>query len=54
MTAKTLTAADRKKLKGSVEMLVEKGRDEIGTILASLKKMLPAPQHRTRPDRAGK
>ncbi|MCH6588731.1 MAG: response regulator, partial [Proteobacteria bacterium] len=49
VTAKTLTAADHKRLKGSVEMLVEKGGDEIGTILASLKKMLPAP-----PARAGK
>ena len=53
VTAKTLTAADRKRLKGSVEMLVEKGGDEIGTILASLKKMLPAP-HRAGPARAGK
>ena len=43
VTAKTLTAADHKRLKGSVEMLVAKGGDEIGTILASLKKMLPAP-----------
>ncbi len=43
VTAKTLTAADRKRLKGSVEMLVEKGGDEIDTILAGLKKMLPAP-----------
>jgi CheY-like chemotaxis protein len=42
VTAKTLTAADHKRLKGSVEMLVEKGGDEIDTILASLKKMLPA------------
>ena len=49
VTAKTLTAADHKRLKGSVKMLVEKGGDEIGTILASLKKMLPAP-----PARAGK
>jgi len=49
VTAKTLTAADHKRLKGSVEMLVEKGGDEIDTILASLKKMLPAP-----PARAGK
>jgi signal transduction histidine kinase/DNA-binding response OmpR family regulator len=43
VTAKTLTAADHKRLKGSVEMLVAKGADEIETILASLKKMLPAP-----------
>ena len=43
VTAKTLTAADHKRLKGSVELLVEKGGDEIDTILASLKKMLPAP-----------
>jgi hypothetical protein len=43
VTAKTLTKADHKRLKGSVEMLVEKGGDEIDTILASLKKMLPAP-----------
>jgi len=49
VTAKTLTADDHKRLKGSVKMLVEKGGDEIGTILASLKKMLPAP-----PARAGK
>ena len=54
VTAKTLTAADHKKLKGSVEMLVEKGNDEISTILASLKKMLPAPKHQTGPKRAGK
>ena len=47
VTAKTLTAADHKRLKGSVEMLVEKGGDEFGTILASLKKMLPAPPART-------
>jgi CheY-like chemotaxis protein len=46
VTAKTLTAADHKRLKGSVEMLVEKGGDEIGTILSSLKKMLPAPAAR--------
>jgi hypothetical protein len=43
VTAKTLTAADHKRLKGSVEMLVAKGADEIETILASLKKFLPAP-----------
>ena len=43
VTAKTLTAADHKRLKGSVEMLVAKGADEIETILARLKKMLPAP-----------
>ena len=49
VTAKTLSAADHKRLKGSVEMLVEKGGDEIGTILSSLQKMLPAP-----PARAGK
>ena len=49
VTAKTLTAADHKRLRGSVEMLVAKSGDEIGTILAGLKKMLPAP-----PARAGK
>ena len=42
VTAKTLTAADHKRLKGSVELLIKKGGDEIDTILASLKKMLPA------------
>ncbi len=42
VTAKTLTAADHRRLKGSVEMLIQKGGDEIDTILASLKKMLPA------------
>jgi CheY-like chemotaxis protein len=42
VTAKTLTAEDHRRLKGSVEMLIQKGGDEIDTILASLKKMLPA------------
>ena len=42
VTAKTLTAADHRRLKGSVELLIQKGGDEIDTILASLKKMLPA------------
>ncbi|MEE9208892.1 MAG: hypothetical protein V3U23_00445, partial [Kiloniellales bacterium] len=42
VTAKTLTAADHRRLKGSVEMLIQKGGDELDTILASLKKMLPA------------
>ncbi|MHA1152451.1 MAG: response regulator [Alphaproteobacteria bacterium] len=54
VTAKTLTAADHKRLKGSVELLVEKGGDEVGTILSSLQKMLPAPPQRARPARAGK
>jgi CheY-like chemotaxis protein len=53
VTAKTLTAADHKRLKGSVEMLVEKGGDEIDTILASLKKMLPVPSRRAGPTGAG-
>jgi len=42
VTAKTLTAADHRRLKGSVEMLIQKGGDEIDTILAGLKKMLPS------------
>ena len=42
VTAKTLTGADHRRLKGSVEMLIQKGGDEIDTILAGLKKMLPS------------
>jgi CheY-like chemotaxis protein/anti-sigma regulatory factor (Ser/Thr protein kinase) len=42
VTAKTLTARDHERLKGSVELLIKKSGDEIETILASLKKMLPA------------
>ncbi len=42
VTAKTLSAKDRRRLKGSVKLLIEKGGDEVETILASLKDMLPA------------
>ncbi|MEE8507078.1 MAG: hypothetical protein V3S40_12770, partial [Kiloniellales bacterium] len=41
VTAKTLTAADHRRLKGSVELLIQKGGDEIDTILAGLKDALP-------------
>ncbi len=42
VTAKTLTAEDHRRLKGSVELLVRKDGDEIGTILARLREMLPS------------
>ena len=41
-TAKTLTAEDHRRLKGSVELMVRKDGDEIGAILSSLKEMLSA------------
>ncbi|MEE8189570.1 MAG: response regulator [Kiloniellales bacterium] len=41
VTAKTLTAEDHQRLKGSVEMLIQKSGDELETILDSLKKLLP-------------
>jgi signal transduction histidine kinase/DNA-binding response OmpR family regulator/PAS domain-containing protein len=50
VTAKTLTAEDHRRLKGSVELLVKKGGDEVETILTNLKKMLPA---QAAPRRAG-
>ena len=41
-TAKTLTAEDHRRLRGSVELLVRKDGNEVGTILARLREMLPA------------
>lgn len=41
VTAKTLTEEDHRRLKGSVELLVRKDGDEIGTIVAHLRAMLP-------------
>jgi len=40
MTAKKLTAADRKRLEGGVELLLEKGQEDLEALLALLKKMI--------------
>jgi signal transduction histidine kinase/DNA-binding response OmpR family regulator len=50
ITAKTLTAQDHRRLKGSVELLIKKGGEEVETILSSLDRMLPA---RSTPSAAG-
>ena len=42
VTAKTLTADDHRRLKGSIEGLVRKDGDEAETVLKGLKEMLPA------------
>ncbi len=42
VTAKTLTADDHRRLKGSIELLVKKSGDGVETILAHLREMLPA------------
>jgi CheY-like chemotaxis protein len=42
VTAKALTEEDHDRLRGSVELLIEKDGAEIDAILSSLKKMLPA------------
>ncbi len=42
VTAKELTSEDHRRLKGSVEFLVSKDGDEVDTILAGLKDLLPA------------
>ena len=42
VTAKTLTAEDHQRLKGSVELLIQKGGDEVETLLSTLDSVLPA------------
>ncbi len=41
ITAKTLTAEDRKRLSGQVERLIQKADHKLDSLLASLDEMLP-------------
>jgi signal transduction histidine kinase/DNA-binding response OmpR family regulator len=43
VTAKTLTADDRKQLEGSVEFMIKKGGHEVETLLEALNSMLTSP-----------
>ena len=43
MTAKKLTAKDRKRLEGGVELLLEKGSEDLKTLLVLLKEIIAAP-----------
>ena len=40
MTAKKLTPRDRKRLEGGVELLLEKGSEDLKTLLALLKEII--------------
>ena len=40
MTAKKLTLKDRERLEGGVELLLEKGQEDLEALLALLKKMI--------------
>ena len=42
ITAKTLTPEDHERLRGSVEVLIQKGGDQVDSLLAALNTMLPA------------
>ena len=47
ITAKTLTAADRERLNGQVERLIQKAGHKLDSLLASLDEMLPKQPRRS-------